>query len=249
MCYRATQISKAYEYADYYKAQLNPRFEIEDAVYYHANGFSHPNLVTICKDESERRAERMQWGLMPNWKKPLADMLQRAKKTLNARSETVFDLSSYKNSIMTKRCILPVEGFFEYKKVGNDKLPYFIHPKEHPYFNFACIYAFYQDPENKEWIKSFSIITGPANKFMADIHNTEFRQPIIISNDQISSWLDPTTSKEEVVHLMNPCDDSNMAAYRVDRQLIKIGNAPEALLAVDESPGIASKPDEGLFSL
>ena len=236
MCYRATQTSTPFEYADYYKALLNPSIEIQDNVYYHANGFSHPNLVTIALKESERQAERMQWGLMPNWKKPLADMIKLSNNTLNAKSETIFDLASFKGSIMTKRCILPVEGFFEYKEVDKDKLPYFIHPKEHRFFNIACIYAFYQNPENKQWIKSFSIITAPANELMTDIHNTKFRQPVIISNDQISSWVDPSTSKEEIVHLMTPCDDSNMAAYRVDRNLIKIGNAPEALKPIGEEP-------------
>lgn len=233
MCYRTTQVSKAYEYADYYKARLNPNIEIEDIVYYHANGFAHPNLVTISAKDGVKEAERMQWGLMPNWKKPFADMIKLSNNTLNAKSETVFDLASFKGSILTKRCILPVEGFYEYKEVDNDKLPYFIHPKEHPFFNIACIYAFYQNPANQEWIKSFSIITAPANEFMADIHNTKFRQPVIISNDQISSWLNPTTSKDEVIHLMNPCDDSNMAAYRVDRELIKIGNKEEALKPIE----------------
>jgi len=233
MCYRTTQVSKAYEYADYYKARLNPNIETEDIVYYHANGFAHPNLVTISAKDGAKEAERMQWGLMPNWKKPFADMIKLSNNTLNAKSETVFDLASFKGSILTKRCILPVEGFYEYKEVDNDKLPYFIHPKEHPFFNIACIYAFYQNPANQEWIKSFSIITAPANEFMADIHNTKFRQPVIISNDQISSWLNPTTSKDEVIHLMNPCDDSNMAAYRVDRELIKIGNKEEALKPIE----------------
>jgi putative SOS response-associated peptidase YedK len=234
MCYRATQTSKAYEYADYYKAQLNPNIEIEIEPYYQANGFAHPSLVTISEDEGVKVADRMQWGLMPNWKKPLPDMLKLSNNTLNAKSETIFELTSFKNSILTKRCILPVEGFFEYKEVRKDKLPYFIHPKQHPYFNLACIYAYYQNPENKEWIKSFSIITAPANELMADIHNTKFRQPVIISNEQISSWLNPTTSKEEISHLMNPCDDSNMAAYRVDRNLIKIGNNSEALQQFEE---------------
>lgn len=233
MCYRTTQISKAYEYADYYKAQLNPNIEKEDTVYYHANGFAHPNLITISAKDGVKEAERMQWGLMANWKKPLADMIKLSNNTLNAKSETVFDLASFKGSILTKRCILPVEGFFEYKEVDKDKLPYFIHPKEHPFFNIACIYAFYQNPANQEWIKSFSIITAPANEFMADIHNTKFRQPVIISNDQISSWLNPTTSKDEVIHLMQPCNDSNMDAYRVDRDLIKIGNKEDALKPID----------------
>lgn len=234
MCYRATQTSKTYEYADYYAAPVLNEKDLEDQIYYHANGFAHPNLVAISSKDGVRQTERMQWGLMPNWKKPLPDMAKLSNNTLNAKSETVFDLASFKGSIMTKRCIVPVNGFFEYKEVDKDKLPYFIHPKEHPFFNLACIYAFYQNPENQEWIRSFSIVTGPANELMADIHNVKKRQPIIIANDQIDAWLDPTISKEEIIHLMNPCDDSNMAAFRVDRDLIKIGNSPKALIEVEE---------------
>lgn len=248
MCYRATQTSKAFEYADYYSAELIKEADLDDQIYYHANGFSHPNLVTIAENNGAKYAERMQWGLMPNWGKPLADAIKLSNNTLNAKSETIFELSSFKGSIMTKRCIVPVNGFFEYKEVEKDKLPYFIHPKAHPFFNLACIYSLYKNPETKEWIKSFSIVTGPANELMASIHNVKKRQPIIISNDQIKAWLDPSTSKDEVIHLMNPCDDSNMAAFRVDRDLIKIGNSPEALLAVSEQPD-PSMPNNGLFTL
>ncbi|KQS37785.1 SOS response-associated peptidase [Pedobacter sp. Leaf194] len=233
MCYRATQTSKAYEYADFYAAPIINEADLEDHIYYHANGFAHPNLVTITAKDGVRQTERMTWGLMANWKKPLTDMVKLSNNTLNAKSETVFDLASFKGSIMSKRCILPVEGFYEYKEVEKDKLPYFIHPKEHPYFNLACIYAFYQNPENMEWHKSFAIITAPANELMADIHNTKFRQPVITSNEQINTWLDLSASKEEVIHLMQPCDDSNMAAYRVDRDLIKIGNKPEAMQPIE----------------
>jgi len=228
MCYRTTQIAKPYEFAAYYKGILKTEGEAEP--YFHANGFSHPNLVILLNNkDGDRIVDRMQWGLMPPWNKSLADMIKLSNNTLNAKSETVFNLPSFKSSIQTKRCILPVEGFYEYKEVGKDKLPYFIHPKNAPYFNLACIYSYYQNPEDREWIKSFSIITGPANELMADIHNTKFRQPIIISNQQISNWLDPKISKEEIIHLMNPCDDTNMAAYRVNRELIKIGNTPDAL--------------------
>jgi putative SOS response-associated peptidase YedK len=247
MCYRATQTSTTNEYADYYSAPVLNDQDLEDQIYYHANGFAHPNLVAISAKDGARQTERMQWGLMPNWKKPLADMVKLSNNTLNAKSETIFDLASFKGSILTKRCIVPVNGFFEYKEVEKDKLPYFIHPKAHPFFNLACIYAFYQNPDNQQWTKSFSIVTAPANELMASIHNVKLRQPVIISNEQINAWLDPATSKEEVIHLMTPCDDTNMAAYRVDRDLIKIGNQPDALLAISEQPD-PSSPKDGLFS-
>jgi len=203
--------------------------ELQEQIYFHANGFSHPNLIIITNKDNAHFSEIMQWGLMPGWKKPLADMLKLSNNTHNAKSETVFDLASFKGSIMTKRCMLPVDGFYEYKEVGKDKLPYLIHPKNHPFFNVACIYAHYQDPENAVWYKTFSILTGKANELMADIHNTKFRQPIVINDHQIGAWLDPSTSKEEVIHIMEPCDDSQMAAYRVSRDLIKIGNQPQAM--------------------
>ncbi|WP_443945622.1 SOS response-associated peptidase [Pedobacter sp. AW1-32] len=235
MCYRVSQKVKGTELVKHYKAPLFEELPGQP-VYYHANGFSHPDLWTLANNkDGDKQTISMKWGLMPNWKKPLSEMLALSNNTLNAKGETIFEKPSFKGSIMTKRCILPVDGFYEYKEVGKDKLPYFIHPKEQPYFNLACIYANYQNPETNQWIRSFSIITGPANELMADIHNTKFRQPIILSDSQIDSWLDPNISKEEVIHLMEPCDDTAMAAYRVDRNLIKIGNNPEAMTQFNDS--------------
>ena len=235
MCYRATQTNKAYEYADYYSAHLIDEADLNDQIYFHANGFAHPNLVTIAANDGARQAERMQWGLLPSWGKSLEDAVKQSNNTLNAKSETIFEKPSFKKSILTKRCIVPVNGFFEYKEVDKDKLPYFIHPKDHPYFNLACIYGLFKDPATNIWHKSFSIVTAPANELMASIHNSKMRQPVIISNEQINAWLNPTTSQEELKHLMEPCDDTHMAAYRVDRELIKIGNKPEALKEVPET--------------
>ncbi len=237
MCYRVKQAEVIDEYVNHYNAL--PTDEVTDNLpYYHANGFAHPALAVITKREQQRNLELMQWGLMPNWKKPLVDMVKMSNNTLNAKSETIFDLVSFKGSINKFRCILPVEGFYEYKEVNKDKLPYFIHPKVNPYFNLACIYSFYQNPENQGWIKSFSIVTGVANELMASIHNTKKRMPLIIDNENIDNWLNPNISREEINHLMIPCDDTRMAAYRVSRDLIKIGNTPEAF---------APAPEETLF--
>jgi len=233
MCYRVKQSDIVDEYVNYYNAPVTD--EVTDGLpYYHANGFEHPVLAIITQRDQQRNLERMQWGLMPNWKKPIEDMVKMSNNTLNAKSETIYDLVSFKGSIVNKRCILPVEGFYEYKEVNKDKLPYFIHPKAHPYFNLACIYSFYQNPLNKEWVKSFSIVTGEANELMASIHNTKKRMPLIIDNENIDNWLNPNINKEEINHMMTPCNDSTMAAYRVSRDLIKIGNDPKAFAPVPE---------------
>ena len=231
MCYKVTQAKKLVEYVKFYVAPtIQEQYEKE--AFFQANGFAHPQLLTITSKDGVRQSEMMQWGLIPNWKRPYADMLKHSNNTLNAKSETIFDLASFKGSINKFRCILPVEGFFEYKHVEKDKLPFFIHPKENPFFNLAGIYSFYKNPLNDEWIKSFSIVTGEANELMASIHNSGKRMPLIIDNENIDRWLDPNISKEEINHLMIPCDDTKMNAYRVNRDLIKMGNTSEAFAPI-----------------
>lgn len=231
MCYYVSQKIKASEIAMTFKAEIKEQAE-ELGGYYMASGFIHPKLSLVYQHEGTQVIGDMQWGLIPNWKKPYTDMLKWSNSTLNAKSETIFELTSFKNSILKYRAILPVNGFFEYKHAEGDKLPFFIHPKEQPFFKLACIFANYKNPETNVWLRTFSIVTTAANELMTDIHNTKKRQPVMLNNSQIDSWLSPDTSKEELKHLMEPCDDSEMAAYRVDRNLIKIGNQKEALLRI-----------------
>ena len=233
MCYYVTQKTNPREIAKYYKARIAEPIMDDFEPLYLANGFEHPNLSVLINKEG-LCLERMQWGLMNNWNKPYAEMLKASNNTLNAKSETIFSLPSFKGNILSNRCVIPVDNFFEYKHVGKDKLPYAIHPKSQPFFNLAGIYSLYQDSLDDVWHSSFSICTTHANVLMSDIHNTKFRQPVIIDNEQINAWLDPFTSKEEVIHLMQPCDDTQMAAYRVDRNMLKMGNKKEVIEAVIE---------------
>ena len=245
MCYYVTQKVNPRAIAKHYKAQIDGPVMEDFEPFYLANGFAHP-LLSVFVNNNGLYIEKMQWGLMNNWDKPYAEMLKSSNNTLNAKSETIFNVSSFKGNIMSNRCVLPVDSFFEYKHQGGEKLPYVIHPTNHPFFNLAAIFSQYQDPIERVWHTSFSICTTAANSLMAEIHNTKFRQPVIIDDAQITTWLNPSTSKEEVQHLMQPCDDTKMAAYRVDRNLLKLGNTAVVLKAVDE----LSRPTQGdLFAL
>ncbi|WP_131535482.1 SOS response-associated peptidase [Pedobacter nototheniae] len=228
MCYYVSHAVKLEDLKEYYSADPKYQEDVEEYNPYHiVSGFVHPTLSLITQSEN-RAIQKMQWGLIPNWKKPFPDMLKMSNNTLNAMSETLWEKPSFKNSIGKNRAILPVNGFYEYKHVDGDKLPYFIHPKSHPYFNLACIYSNYQNPDTKEWLTTFSIVTAEANELMADIHNSKKRMPLILDNDQIDSWINPSLAKPEIDNLLVGCDDRNMAAYRVDRNLIKLGNVQEA---------------------
>ena len=232
MCYTATQVSKAYEYQSFYVAKLSPHITSEDVgTFYKADGFAHPDLVVIVKRESGIEIDIMKWGLLPSWKKPLADMMKLSNSTLNAKRETIWEKPSFKGSIVNKRCIIPVNSFFEYKHVDGDKLPYLIYPKSHPFFNLAGIYSYYKNPDNDQWIKSFSIITQEANEFMADIHNTAKRMPLMLSQDLVNEWLNPNAPRSIVDEIMQySCDDDSLAAYRVRRDLKKLPNDESVLI-------------------
>lgn len=227
MCYRIKQAEPIEVYANHYKAPVIDGLT-DRAPYYHANGFEHPKVAVLTENEKGRALEIMQWGLMANWNKPLNEMLKLSTGTLNASQETIFEKRSYKNSIMSKRCIVIVDGIFEFKHVNGDKLPFFIFSKGKPYLELAGIYSFYQNTENKEWIKSFSIVTTKANEFMASIHNTKKRMPVMLETDHIGKWLAKDTLKSELEDLMIGNDDCNIDAYQVDRNLISIGNHPKA---------------------
>jgi putative SOS response-associated peptidase YedK len=171
------------------------------------NGFAHPLLPVLAVDNG-KSLNLYQWGLLPFWAKDRSI----AKNTLNAKSETIFELPSFRNSIPKYRCIVPVTGFYEWKHIGKEKIKHFIHPKEQPFFNLAGIYSLWKDPATNDFIKTFSIVTGEANELMADIHNTKRRMPLMIDNRNIDAWIDPSLSKDGIISLMQPCDDSQMAA-------------------------------------
>ena len=234
MCYTATQVVKAYELQSFYTATIPE--QLPDSEYYKADGFTHPSLIVL---NGNRELKLMQWGLIPIWAK--ADAAAKlSNSTLNAKSETVRTLPSFKGSIGKNRCIIPVNSFFEYKHLDGDKLPYCIHPKEQPFFNLAGIYSNYKQPDGN-WISTFSILTQPANVFMADIHNSAKRMPMMLSNNLIDDWINPSSPASMIDDIMQyACDDSSLAAYRVRRDLKKAPNDSSVLLGVSEQPEIPS---------
>jgi len=159
------------------------------------------------------------WGLIPFWAKDWNAAVKLRNQTLNARSEEVFSKPSFRDSILKRRCVIPVTGFFEWKHVGKEKIPYYIHPKEHPVFYLAGIYSHWNDPSTKDEITTFSILTSAANEMMSDIHNSAKRMPLMLDRENIDDWILPDLSPASIKELMNPCDDNNMEAYTISKDI------------------------------
>jgi putative SOS response-associated peptidase YedK len=166
------------------------------------------NMLPVVVKHSPNQVELMKWGLVPHWSKE-----PRVKySTINARAETVASSSVYRDPFKTKRCLVPANGFFEWKQTATGKIPYFIHLKHEKMFAFAGVYDIWKDAEGKEF-KSFAIITTTPNSLMQPIHN---RMPVILTKEHEEVWLAPEeTNTAKLLKLLKPYSSEVMEAYPV----------------------------------
>lgn len=184
--------------------QTYPKLEMRgefNSLYYLVSGFSHPKLPVFKYDA----VEICEWGLIPSFAKSEEKAKELANMTLNARSDTIHQKPSFKNSIKKNRCILPLDGFYEWQHNGKLKQPYYIYPSDETVFYLGCIYN----------NNTFSIITTDANPLMANIHNTKKRMPLILPKSSIETWVDPTTDIALVDQMMQPYSTELMSAHTI----------------------------------
>ncbi len=175
------------------------------------NGFSFPKLPIITQDHPER-ISLFHWGLIPAWvNDPDRAKLFRSR-TLNARSESAFNLPSYRMPIRQQRCLVPVDAFYEWQHQGSKKIKYRIYCKE-SIFCFAAVWDRWTNPiTHQEW-NGFSILTTPANPLMARIHNSRQRMPLILPREKEKEWLDTKHKMpRELQNLLIPFDENEMFA-------------------------------------
>lgn len=225
-------------------ARYNKGLKIKDFTpkQLYINGFGYPELP-IIKQEERQHISSSQWGFVPSFIKTERDAKEFRMKylTLNAKSETVFSLKSFKDSILPRRCLIPVTGFFEHRHINTkDKIPYYIHLKNEPIFSLGGIYDYWTN-EMGEQKCSFSILTTEANTLMEKIHNSKKRMPLIIPKDFEEIWLDPALKEGEIKELMYPLKPEFMTANTIakinprnvnvfDEKIIEEVNYPELAL-------------------
>jgi putative SOS response-associated peptidase YedK len=122
------------------------------------------------------------WGLIPSWSKDPSI----ANNLINARAETLDKKPSFKDAFKKRRCLIVADGFYEWKREGNKKIPLYYCLKSGRPFGFAGLYETWISPDKKE-INTCVIITTAANELIAPVHD---RMPVILSNEQEGTWLD-----------------------------------------------------------
>jgi putative SOS response-associated peptidase YedK len=125
----------------------------------------------------------MRWGLIPTWTRDI----RAAKPLINARAETLEEKPAFRPLLKTHRCLIPASGFFEWKKEGERKNPYYIRLTDDPLFSFAGLYDQWHNPGGVT-VSTYTVITCEANPLVAPLHD---RMPVILSRPGEDRWLDP----------------------------------------------------------
>ena len=180
---------------------------------YLVSGFAHPDLPIV----KQGSIELGEWGLVPSFVVREEQARDMQNKTLNARNDTIYERKSYKDAIIKQRCVLVVDGFFEWRNAANEKIPYYVYPKDETVFFMGCIYTSWTNKESGEIKDTFSIITTDANPMMEFIHNNKKRMPLILDKNDIPVWIDPESSKETVNQLMKPYNETFMSAHTISK--------------------------------
>lgn len=154
--------------------------------------------VAVCRlDGDEQRViALLRWGLIPFWAKDL----KIGYRTINARAETVHEKLSFRHAFQHRRCLVPVNSWYEWKQEDGAKQPYLISLPQTP-FSFAGLWE--RNDKLDEPVESFTIVVGNAAPDIAHVHD---REPAIIGPEDYDRWLDPDTSQDDLLALVqSPC--------------------------------------------
>jgi len=184
-----------------YQEEHKPRYNIAP---------TQRNPVVLLNEKKERLMTDMRWGLIPYWAKDE----KIGYKMINARVETVAEKSSFKKAFITRRCLVPADGYYEWHKTSKPgkRPPFRIVLKSRELFAFAGLWDAWKDPEG-EIVHSYTIITTEADELVGKIHP---RMPIILRPENEDIWIDPNLrDTENLMKLLNPYPSKSTEMYEV----------------------------------
>jgi putative SOS response-associated peptidase YedK len=172
---------------------------------------SHRMPIITNQDPGHFRPLR--WGLIPFWAKDP----KIGYKMINARIETIQE-KTFRTALDKRRCLIPMDGYYEWKTIGKQKKPYRIVVQGGQLFAMAGLWEKWRSPAG-EWIESYTIITQAASEKLATIHD---RMPAILLPDQEKLWIDPSLSSSDALSLIIPYPDDGIDSYPVSDRVGKV---------------------------
>ncbi len=191
-----------------------------------------------------RRLRVVRWGLVPSWSRDTTG----AARLINARSESITEKPSFKAAFAKRRCIIPMDGWYEWQGAG--KQPWYMSMRDGRLATVAGIYEHWRpanaDPANPaSWVHTNAVITTSPSADVAHVHD---RMPVLIAHEDIDAWLDPETPLHEVQHLLHPAPAGLVQAWRVARLVSQVrNNGAQLIEPLDPAAAAPSVEQPGLW--
>ncbi len=178
----------------------------------------------------------LRWGLVPSWAKEPGI----GNRMINARAETLAEKPAFRAAFRRRRCLIPADGFYEWKTEQGRKQPYRIALASGAPFAFAGLWERWEGAGGDGAIESCTIVTTEANERLRAIHH---RMPVILAPEAYGPWLDPETPGAQAQALLGPAPSEWFTAYRVSPKINSPANDDPALIApLDEAAGADEGP-------
>jgi putative SOS response-associated peptidase YedK len=197
---------------------LGKRFRIYDPILGIRSHFNiaPSRMMPVIVRHEQVEMVMMQWGLIPHWVRDP----KKSMHPINAKAETLAEKPMFCGLLKNNRCLVPASGFYEWKKEGKRKIPYYIHVKESPLFAVAGLYDVWHDAWNEPHL-TYTIITTGANGLVAPLHD---RMPVILKREDENRWLTgDAPSSDEMNMILCSYPEGEMDAYPVSSRV----NSPE----------------------
>jgi putative SOS response-associated peptidase YedK len=194
------------------------------------------HIMPIITQSDKEHFQPMRWGFIPPW----AKNEKIGFKMINARVETLLEKNTFKKAVSDKRCLVPSDGFYEWKKKQGGKQAFRIQKKDSSLFCYAGLWSKWISPEGDE-IFSFTVITQAPNKLVEDIHD---RMPVILTKEQEVLWLSEELSPENLIEMLEPFPVEELQAFPVSNKVNSVKNNDASLIEP-----IVEPPDVTILTL
>jgi putative SOS response-associated peptidase YedK len=226
MCGRFTQERPASELAEIFGAE-----PLVDDPGQRFNVAPTDEAVVVVQREERRALTAYRWGLIPHWAKDA----KVGSRMFNARAETLSTSPAFRDALVRKRCIVPVDSFYEWKREGTIRQPYRVVRRDGRPLAVAGLWAGWRDPTTDTVRRTFTIVTTTPNVAMSDLHD---RMPVLLTDDLWARWLDPAPhDRGELLGMLAPTDAIDLDIYPVVRAVNDVRrDGPELLERLQPAP-------------
>ena len=168
----------------------------------------------VCHSGTGGRAlVLMRWGLIPR----NSSQGLKGKPLINARSETIAKVASFRSAYQSRRCLVPADGFYEWTVTAGSRQPHLFRREDKAVFCFAGVWETWNEPQGNQPIESFAILTTAASAFVRPIHR---RMPVILATEQYAEWLgEVPASQLELSEMTVPGKDEDFVVYPVSKRV------------------------------